>query len=121
MVDRSGWEVIPENKSRFGQDFDRIDAFLKTGNVAWPTGYDRTTRVPPVPRCQAMGETGLHIDPSCQEAHIQNFLDCVRSRKTPTAPMRLAFQAALVVQMANLSLKQGRRVRWNPTTGRVEV
>jgi hypothetical protein len=26
--------------------------------------------------------------------------------------MKLAFQAALVVQMANLSLKQGRRMRW---------
>ena len=37
----------------------------------------------------------------------QNFLECVRTRKTPTAPMRLAFQAALVVQMANLSLKPG--------------
>ncbi len=28
------------------------------------------------------------------DLHVQNFLDCVRSRKTPTAPMRLAFQAA---------------------------
>jgi hypothetical protein len=26
--------------------------------------------------------------------------------------MRLAFQSALVVQMANLSLKRGRRIRW---------
>jgi predicted dehydrogenase len=55
------------------------------------------------------------------DLHVQNFMECVRSRKTPTAPMRLAFQAALVVQMANLSLKQGRRVRWNRTAERVEV
>jgi hypothetical protein len=27
--------------------------------------------------------------------------------------MRIAFQAALVVQMANLSLKNGRRMRWD--------
>ncbi|HTS65124.1 MAG TPA: Gfo/Idh/MocA family oxidoreductase [Candidatus Acidoferrales bacterium] len=47
------------------------------------------------------------------DLHVQNFLDCVRTRKTPTAPMKLAFQAALVVQMSNLSLKQGRRLRWN--------
>ena len=39
--------------------------------------------------------------------HVQNFLECVRTRKTPTAPMRLGFQAALVVQMANISLKSG--------------
>ena len=54
------------------------------------------------------------------DLHVQNFLDCVRTRKTPTAPMKLAFQAALVVQMANLSLKSGRRMRWNATANRVE-
>ena len=54
------------------------------------------------------------------DLHVQNFVECVRSRKEPTAPMRIAFQAALVVQMANLSLKQGRRLRWNAVAGRVE-
>jgi hypothetical protein len=55
------------------------------------------------------------------DLHVQNFLECVRTRKTPTAPMRLAFQAALVVQMANLSLKQGRRIRWNAAAQKVEA
>jgi hypothetical protein len=54
------------------------------------------------------------------DLHVRNFLECVRTRRPPTAPMRIAFQAALVVQMANLSLKQGRRVRWNAAAGRVE-
>jgi predicted dehydrogenase len=49
------------------------------------------------------------------DLHVQNFLQCVRTRQTPTAPMKLAFQAALVVQMANLSLKNGRRMRWTGT------
>jgi predicted dehydrogenase len=55
------------------------------------------------------------------DLHVQNFLECVRTRKTPTAPMRIAFQAALVVQMANMSLKQGRRLRWNAGAQRVET
>jgi len=46
-------------------------------------------------------------------------IDC--TRKTPTAPMALGFQAALVVQMANISLKQGRRVRWNAARQKVEI
>jgi predicted dehydrogenase len=54
------------------------------------------------------------------DLHVQNFLECVRTRKTPSAPMKLAFPAALVVQMANLSLKSGRRMRWNAAVGRVE-
>ena len=49
------------------------------------------------------------------DLHVQNFLECVRTRKTPTAPMKLAFQAALVVQMANLSLKSGRKIKWTGT------
>ncbi len=55
------------------------------------------------------------------DEHVNNFLQCVRTRKTPTAPMRLGFQAALVVQLANLSLKQSRRMRWNSTTNKVEI
>jgi hypothetical protein len=34
--------------------------------------------------------------------------------------MALGFQAALVVQMANLSLQQGRQLRWNTALQRVE-
>ena len=35
-------------------------------------------------------------------------------------PIRLVFQAALVVQMANMSLQRGRRLRWNTETKKVE-
>lgn len=55
------------------------------------------------------------------DLHVQNFLECVRTRQTPTAPMHIAFQAALVVQMANMSLKQGRRMRWNAAARKVEA
>jgi predicted dehydrogenase len=54
------------------------------------------------------------------DLHVANFLECVRTRQTPTAPMRLGFQAALVVQMANMSLKRGRRLRWNAQMNKVE-
>jgi predicted dehydrogenase len=55
------------------------------------------------------------------DLHVANFLECVRTRKTPTAPMRVAFKAALVVQMANLSMKHSRRIRWNQDTSKVEM
>ena len=55
------------------------------------------------------------------DLHVRNFLDCVRTRKTPTAPMRTAFQAVIVTQMANLSLKHGRRIKWNAKTNLVEM
>ncbi|MCZ2147080.1 MAG: Gfo/Idh/MocA family oxidoreductase [Bryobacterales bacterium] len=55
------------------------------------------------------------------DLHVRNFLECVRTRKRPTAPMALGFQAALVVQMTNLSLKHGRRARWDAEKKKVEM
>ncbi len=45
--------------------------------------------------------------------HVMNFLHCVRTRETPRATMEKGFQAALIVQLANISLAQGRKVRWD--------
>ena len=45
-------------------------------------------------------------------AHMQNFFDCVRSRKEPNCPFELGFRSALACQMANASYRQGRTVRW---------
>jgi hypothetical protein len=53
------------------------------------------------------------------DLHVRNFIDCMRTRKTPTAPMALGFQATLVPQMANLSLRHGKRIRW--TGNHVEI
>ena len=53
------------------------------------------------------------------DVHVDNFLECVKSRATPTAPVELGFQAVLPVLLANQSLKLGRRVRWNAEQRRV--
>lgn len=53
------------------------------------------------------------------ELHVMNFLECVRTRKTPTAPMRLGFQACLITMLANISRKTGKRVRWDDAAGKV--
>ena len=53
-------------------------------------------------------------------AHLQNFLDCVRNRKTPNANIRVAHEAARASQLGNLSLKKGRRVNWNREEQRIE-
>ena len=55
------------------------------------------------------------------DLHVTNFVDCIRSRKKTTAPIALGFQSTLVVQMANLSIKQGRQVSWNAGAQKVEV
>ncbi|MDE0625868.1 MAG: Gfo/Idh/MocA family oxidoreductase [Bryobacterales bacterium] len=48
--------------------------------------------------------------------HVMNFLHCVRTRETPRATMAKGFQAALIVQLANISIREGRKVHWNAET-----
>jgi hypothetical protein len=55
------------------------------------------------------------------DLHVANFLECVRTRKAPAAPIYLGFQAALVVQMATISIRAGRKVKWDSGARRVEV
>jgi len=53
-------------------------------------------------------------------AHLQNWIDCVRSRKQPNAHIRVAHQAARTSHIANASLRSGKVVRWNSAQERVE-
>jgi predicted dehydrogenase len=54
-------------------------------------------------------------------AHLQNWIDCIRSRKTPNANIRVAHQAARTAHIANAALRAGKQVRWNNSAGRVEL
>lgn len=45
--------------------------------------------------------------------HMQNFLDCVRSRKQPNCPLEIGFRAAVACRMALESYRQRRAVSWD--------
>lgn len=52
--------------------------------------------------------------------HIRNFLECVRTRQEPNAPVEGGLATAIVLCMTLDSLRAGRRLRWNAQTRRVE-
>ncbi len=52
--------------------------------------------------------------------HLQNFLDCVRSRNKPNADIHVAHEAARASHIGNLSFKLGRKVKWNAEKNRLE-
>ncbi|HEU0141907.1 MAG TPA: hypothetical protein VFQ79_19445, partial [Bryobacteraceae bacterium] len=54
-------------------------------------------------------------------AHMRNFLECVRSRKEPTAPVEAGQATNVTLCMAVEAQKTGRRVRFNPATKKMEV
>jgi predicted dehydrogenase len=52
-------------------------------------------------------------------AHLQNWLDCIRSRQTPNAHIRVAHEAARTSHIANAALRAGHRVTWDEASGRL--
>ena len=52
--------------------------------------------------------------------HLENWLECIRSRKAPNAHIRVAHQAARTAHIANAALRAGHLVRWNPGTEKIE-
>jgi predicted dehydrogenase len=45
--------------------------------------------------------------------HVRNFLDCVKSRKQPISDLASAHRTATACHLANLSLRLGRKLRWD--------
>jgi len=56
---------------------------------------------------------------TAETAHMQNFLDCIRSGSEPNCPFELGYRVAIATRMAVDSYRQGRTLRWEP--GKEEV
>ncbi|HEX3999691.1 MAG TPA: Gfo/Idh/MocA family oxidoreductase [Pirellulales bacterium] len=46
--------------------------------------------------------------------HIQNWLDCIRSREKPNADVEIGHRSISVSHLANIAREIGRKLRWNP-------
>jgi predicted dehydrogenase len=53
-----------------------------------------------------------------QADHVRNFLDCVKSRRTPIAPAEGAHRANSTCQVANICWLLRRKLQWDPTKER---
>ena len=95
--------------------FDGDAARLDIGREAFAL-YEQAGEDKPATAYQSAKGFGYATD-----LHVANFLDSIRTRAKTTAPIALGFQSTLVVQMANLSLKHGREVRWNADAQKVEI
>jgi predicted dehydrogenase len=51
--------------------------------------------------------------------NVKNFIDCLRSRKTPNANIQAGFEAARTSWIGNIALKRGMKTVWDATKNRV--
>jgi predicted dehydrogenase len=52
--------------------------------------------------------------PDSTALHVENFFDCIRSRKRPVADVEFGHQASNVAHLANIAYRTGRKLRWDP-------
>jgi hypothetical protein len=46
--------------------------------------------------------------------HLQNWLDCVRSRKMPVADVEIGHRSISLAHLANITRDLNRKLRWDP-------
>ncbi len=50
--------------------------------------------------------------------HMQDWLDCIRSRKQPVADVEIGHRSISVCHLANITRRAGRRLKWDPSQER---
>src|SRR5207249_130611 len=45
--------------------------------------------------------------------HVRDFLDCMKSRRQPASDLESGHRVATVCHLANVSLRTGRKMRWD--------
>jgi hypothetical protein len=59
------------------------------------------------------GNEMMGVTRSMPRAHMQNFLDCIRSGQEPNCPFDLGFRVSIACRMAVESYRQQRAMRWD--------
>ena len=95
-LDRGRMEVIPESKR---------DA------------ANRSAVAPPILASQLVLGSGprgadFYDSPDGELLHLSNWLECVRSRKTPNAPAEVGVSAASAAHLGNIAFRENRVARW---------
>jgi len=94
-----------------GLVFRGTEATLKINRSGFNVYHEGTPNVPPGkdnPVLKADSFRDGTID------HMKNFLDCVRSRKEPNAPVETGVAAARAGHIANLAYHHGGQIAWPP-------
>jgi predicted dehydrogenase len=47
-------------------------------------------------------------------AHVNDFYDCVKSRKTPVADINIGHRSATVCHLGNIAVRSGKKIQWDP-------
>jgi predicted dehydrogenase len=121
FVDRKGYEVIPSRFSAIVRsDLDQVQDMLESRRRE-VTGEPRPRRgaQPPKPYCEPLKVSGISLDPEVQIQHVENFLQCVRSRQKPVADVETGHRSIVPCHLGNIAYRVGRKLRWDAAGERI--
>lgn len=103
-ISRAGFEVTPDPKIDPGNGIPVFQGHPSGG----PQHEQQKTEYWTEPKKMA-GSSPQQFD-----SHVRNFLECIRSRQLPIADVEEGHRTATACHLANLSLRTGRKLRWDP-------
>ncbi len=86
------------------------------GNAGWLAPIEASS---PEILKTTIGSDEIHLRTNPQGEH-RDFLDCVRTRKDPYFPVDIGHRVSTICHLANIALKLGRKLNWNPGIERFE-
>lgn len=102
-IARDGWEVHPDMKM---PPENAVPQFR-----GQPTGGVNRVETKPEPWVAAKKEPGSSNEQF--DLHVRNFLDCIKTRQRPIADVEEGHKTAVACHLANISLRTGRKLRWD--------
>ena len=90
---------------------DGVTFFGETGKV-WLKALDGLTRFEPAELARDLSPPELRT--SGNRGHVQNFIDCVKSRAKPNADVEIGCRSATVCHLGNICYRLKRPLRWDP-------
>lgn len=108
----NGIEVVCRtDKSQVGARFEGNEGMVQTGYAGFFT--------------EPASLKGNYVEPKsvqqfAVDAHVRNFLDCVRSRQDPVAAVEIGHRSASVCHLGNIAVRLGKKktLQWDPAAER---
>jgi predicted dehydrogenase len=104
-VGRGGYELFPDLS---GDPAKQIPAWSN------PPGHPQAKDLKAEPLTRARKATLPGGEP--MPYHARHFIECVRTRQRPIADVEDGHRVATACHLANISMKLGRKLRWDPET-----
>jgi predicted dehydrogenase len=90
--------------------------FVGTEGKVWAIGVAAGTRFEPASlgRMRIRPEEVTITQNTGNQSHTQNFLECVRTRRSPNADVEVACRTVTVCHLGNIAYQLKRPLRWDP-------